>query len=494
MAQQIIITKDNYGIDLSCVFLDSKKKPIDITGMNVEVVITNPNDVIIDTIQATIINPIGGYSSIVINNEHTNIVGLYKTFWTLLDSDGRVTAQEDVYYYVKDKNGGSGDYSSESTFDIESVKEKFNELDSSIVTIEGNIDTLKSNVSYINSNITLLDTKIDGVDTKLNSKIDSVKTELDGKINTTNLNVSGLDTRITKTETEIEEIKNVNVNAEVVEARQGKARLVDNIQEIKTNLELTNEEISSLEFNKVDKVEGKQLSTNDFDNRLKQLVEDWNNFKSNGGEIGNTISYPKGVTRQLQQQIEMRSKDYTQRMGLSNYNGYPCWSAIIEDPENDNNTNGLLLMLGTGSGDAYNDNYLRPLKMGYAQKNNIGSTNVPWDNIFLTGSSKSTNGYTKLPNGMILQWGTKTVNVAVNDSGTSFFSTITFPIEFPTKMVSKVLTSHGSISESPYPPIGTTITETSYTTSSIQVKIGIVSANNTAKARAVQIDYFVIGY
>ena len=339
MAQQIIITKDNYGIDLSCVFLDSKKKPIDITGMNVEVVITNPNDVIIDTIQATIINPIGGYSSIVINNEHTNIVGLYKTFWTLLDSDGRVTAQEDVYYYVKDKNGGSGDYSSESTFDIESVREKFNELDSSIVTIEGNVDTLKSNVSNINSNIALLDTKI----------------------NTTNLNVSGLDTRITKTETEIEEIKNVNVNAEVVEARQGKVRLVDNIQEIKTNLETTNEEISSLEFNKVDKVEGKQLSTNDFDNRLKQLVEDWNNFKSNGGEIGGRVS----------SEVFLTLLSNSQQYGMYNRGGHLAFPRY--------NSNGDFVDI--------------PFEI------------QPNGDFYCNGYSKNPNGYTKLPNGMIMQWG-----------------------------------------------------------------------------------------
>ena len=377
MAQQIIITKDNYGIDLSCVFLDSKKKPIDITGMNVEVVITNPNDVIIDTVQATIINPIGGYSSIVINNEHTNIVGLYKTFWTLLDSDGRVTAQEDVYYYVKDKNGGSGDYSSESTFDIESVREKFNELDSSIVTIEGNVDTLKSNVSNINSNIALLDTKI----------------------NTTNLNVSGLDTRITKTETEIEEIKNINVNAEVVEARQGKVRLVDNIQEIKTNLETTNEEISSLEFNKVDKVEGKQLSTNDFDNRLKQLVEDWNNFKSNGGEIGGNVI----------------SKGYVK----TSENFYST------------GTNDVGLMSDT-SGVKYSS----VSKILYPTLNDtvsLGNSSLRWKDVYLTGVSKSTNGYTKLPNGMIMQWGTVDMSIDQNSVVTQ---QVTLPVVYSNKILS----------------------------------------------------------
>ena len=158
-------------------------------------------------------------------------------------------------------------------------------------------------------------------------------------------------------------------------------------------------------------------------NDIDIVEKEFGDFLENGGEIGGTITFPKGIARQISQKIGLRSKDYTQRSGISNYNGYPTWSAIIEDPDDDNNTNGLLFMLGSGSGDAYNDNYLRPLKMGYAQKNNIGSENVPWDDIFLKGVSKGTNGYTKLPNGMILQWGTFTVD------GTKG-GTATFPISF----------------------------------------------------------------
>lgn len=60
---------------------------------------------------------------------------------------------------------------------------------------------------------------------------------------------------------------------------------------------------------------------------------------------------------------------------------------------------------------------------GFVQKSGDTMTG----DLNLAGISKTSNGYTKLPNGMILQWGTSSVptaNYAVQ--------TITFPIAFPT--------------------------------------------------------------
>ena len=48
MAQQIIVTKDNYGIGLSCNFIDKNKNPIDLTDKVVEVVIVDSNNETID--------------------------------------------------------------------------------------------------------------------------------------------------------------------------------------------------------------------------------------------------------------------------------------------------------------------------------------------------------------------------------------------------------------------------------------------------------------
>lgn len=166
------------------------------------------------------------------------------------------------------------------------------------------------------------------------------------------------------------------------------------------------------------------------DEKLFEALKTLKDFFANGGEIGGAITFPKGITRQISQKIGLRSKDYTQRSGISNYNGYPCWATVIEDPDDDNNTNGLLFMLGSGSGDAYNDNYLRPLKMGYAQKNNIGSATVPWDDIFLRGVYKTSNGYNRLSNGMIIQWGEIVLTGASAQSSNEW---PLFPVSFPTQ-------------------------------------------------------------
>ena len=206
MAQQIIITKDNYGIDLSCVFLDSKKKPIDITGMNVEVVITNPNDVIIDTIQATIINPIVGYSSIVINKEHTNILGLYKTFWTLLDSDGRVTAQEDVYYYVKDKNGGVTSEDENLGIDADSFIDKVKDIENNIDFIEETIEGIKK----INVNAEVYEAR-------------GEYTKLSDRLNNTDLSISNINEQLETKANITEVVKKGQVDLDEMTERTLKA-------------------------------------------------------------------------------------------------------------------------------------------------------------------------------------------------------------------------------------------------------------------------------
>lgn len=131
---------------------------------------------------------------------------------------------------------------------------------------------------------------------------------------------------------------------------------------------------------------------------LQLQIDTWNDFKANGGEIGGTITFPKGIIRQTIQKINMRGKDYTQRSGVSNYNGYPTWAIVIEDPDDDNNTNGLLFMLGSGAGDAYNNNYIRPFKIGFAQKNILGSPNAPFDILYLREklSVKRDDGYVEV--------------------------------------------------------------------------------------------------
>jgi hypothetical protein len=71
-------------------------------------------------------------------------------------------------------------------------------------------------------------------------------------------------------------------------------------------------------------------------------------------------------------------------------------------------------------------------------------TNFVFDADFTgTNQSKTSNGYQKLPGGLILQWGSDTTDF---DEGES--RTYTFPVEFPTSCATVQLTIFGSVSAS----------------------------------------------
>lgn len=142
MAQQIIVTKDNYGIGLSCNFIDKNKNPIDLTDKIVEVVIVDANNETIDIKQAVIVDYTNAKASIVLEKIHTSTLGLYKTFWSVLDENQNITAQEDVYYYVKDKNNGSEGIVGSDV----SIEETVEELVEEIKIIKQDIKSL--NIKY----------------------------------------------------------------------------------------------------------------------------------------------------------------------------------------------------------------------------------------------------------------------------------------------------------------------------------------------------------
>lgn len=68
--------------------------------------------------------------------------------------------------------------------------------------------------------------------------------------------------------------------------------------------------------------------------------------------------------------------------------------------------------------------------MGTASKLNVGTgaNQIPDINSF--ASSTTTNGYQKLPSGLIIQWGS--ININVQTAGTTVSQVVTLPITFPT--------------------------------------------------------------
>lgn len=196
MAKQIIVTKDNYGIEIIATLVNQNKESVDVTGQIVEVVIVDDNDTIIDKVEAQHINSSKGIVSITLQKEHTSTIGLYKTYWSALDENNNVTAQEDIYYYCKDKNGGASNdsYVQEEKLDNESIINKFKETDAEIEGIKKDI----SHLYKVSANAELADAR--GEYGTLGERLDDVDNDLTGvHLEIENINAS-FDNCATKTE------------------------------------------------------------------------------------------------------------------------------------------------------------------------------------------------------------------------------------------------------------------------------------------------------
>lgn len=106
--EQIVITRNNEGIELEVQFRDSKKKPVDITNCNVEITFINPNKEEI-TRQAYIKDYVNGICGFILNKEFTNIKGLWNTYWSAYNDDNFITGQEALYYFIIPMYGGVED-------------------------------------------------------------------------------------------------------------------------------------------------------------------------------------------------------------------------------------------------------------------------------------------------------------------------------------------------------------------------------------------------
>ena len=159
MAKQIILTQNNFGIPIELQFVSNTNSPIDLTDKIVEVAISY-DGIVIDVLQATISSYTNGTAYIIVNTKHTSNVGLYTTYWSVKDKYGYITAQSDLYYYVKEEYNGAETPSIEQ--DKGTIEEEFDKVNSSIEFLE-----------KVNSDIT---TKVSELETKVNDIINDIKT------------------------------------------------------------------------------------------------------------------------------------------------------------------------------------------------------------------------------------------------------------------------------------------------------------------------------
>ena len=158
--------------------------------------------------------------------------------------------------------------------------------------------------------------------------------------------------------------------------------------------------------------------------QIREVLNTWTSFKNNGGKINGDIEIEKHLAN-LKIGDSFNIKTYDQRTDLSS----DWYKAII-------------LRVRSNASDTAS--YVRLNGVNFAGDGNIslGEESTPWTDIYLKGVSKSDNGYTKLPNGLIMQWGLYHCSGGL-DTGVY---TIQFPITFPNKVLNCV-TSVGGFSE-----------------------------------------------
>ena len=202
MAKQIILTQNNFGIPIELQFVSNTNSPIDLTDKIVEVAISY-DGTIIDVLQATISSYTDGTAYIVTTTRHTSNVGLYTTYWSVKDKYGYITAQSDLYYYVKEEY--NGDESNNIEQDKGTIEEEFDKVNSSIKSLD------KAN-SGISARVSELETKVSENQSSISTIINNVNSIKETISKNKEIYVSSLD----ELEAALNEISNggvININS-----------------------------------------------------------------------------------------------------------------------------------------------------------------------------------------------------------------------------------------------------------------------------------------
>ena len=185
--------------------------------------------------------------------------------------------------------------------------------------------------------------------------------------------------------------------------------------------------------------ENKTLTDSEI-SKLKEIANTWEVFKNNGGDIGGAINFPFGATiDNITKPITISGNTMYYRENVTNNSGFSHLSRFEDDSLGGKvNQNGIEFRKNYGE----TSGSFRPMVDNALD---LGSSNYKWKDIYLNGMNKNANGYTKLPNGLIMQWGYHHFLDKVNEGG--FESTysvrtpVSFPIAFPNKILSFSSTS-----------------------------------------------------
>lgn len=148
---------------------------------------------------------------------------------------------------------------------------------------------------------------------------------------------------------------------------------------------------------------------------MTTVAQEWTSFKENGGDINGGLTVVG---------------DNTAHRHVGGYNDKKYRIAI-------DNYGDFSIQKLSSSGD-FLFNIIRDARNSDA----TGDMGFGCSNIYFGGYKVNANGYTKLPNGLILQWGSVTDTIATNTGNNDI--TITFPVAFTNKTLMPITSFYAS--------------------------------------------------
>lgn len=162
----------------------------------------------------------------------------------------------------------------------------------------------------------------------------------------------------------------------------------------------------------------------------EDIVEkEFGDFLENGGEIGNEIIFPNNALKNnIVTPLTIGGNTMYYRENVTNNAGFSHICRFEDDTKGSKlNQNGIELKKTYGD----TSTFFRPLVDGTVD---LGGASYKWKDLWLGSYNKASNGYTKLPNGLIIQWGTVTLPASVGSN------TFSLPLTFPTTNLSAQVT------------------------------------------------------
>lgn len=212
-------------------------------------------------------------------------------------------------------------------------------------------------------------------------------------------------------------------------------------------------------------------------NLMDSIIADWENFKANGGTVGGNTTISGNLV------ASKHHGNYFTRKTTNN--SLASGDAVVIGVESANGSESI--MIGAG--------LVGSTKCLYPSINNeiaLGLSSNSWKELWLGAFTKSHIGYTTLPNGLILQWGTIAiaVNKSINSVGNAMIS---FPIAFPNAVLNSGATctsnsGYGNANSMPH------ITASIFATSNAGATVFAYTPTTLVDNMTFGVSWFAIGY